>query len=88
MPLDPALLRPAQHCHASELGAVIGNAHDRTAAHGNEEIELTHDAQARQQRVGDQCQAFAREVIDNCQNPEAMMAPDGGSSRILATRWS
>ena len=46
MPLDPALLRPAQHCHAGELGAVIGNAHGRTAAHGNEEIELTHDAQA------------------------------------------
>jgi hypothetical protein len=42
-----------------------------TAAHGNEEIELTHDAQARQRGVGDQRQAFAREVIDDRQNPEA-----------------
>jgi hypothetical protein len=53
------------------LSAVIGNAHGRTAAHGNEEIELTHDAQARQRRIGNQCQAFAREIIDDRQDSEA-----------------
>jgi hypothetical protein len=72
VPLDLALalLRPAQYCHAGELGAVIGNAHGWTAAHGNEEIKLAHYAQARQRRVGDQRQAFAREIIDDRQYPE------------------
>ncbi len=32
VPLDPHLLAPAQDRHAGQLGAVVGDAHERTAA--------------------------------------------------------
>jgi hypothetical protein len=64
------LLRPAQHRHAGELGAVVGNDHGWTAAGGDQGVELAHDPQARQRGVGDQEEAFAREVVDEGQDAE------------------
>lgn len=53
VPLDPYLLTPAQDRHAGQLGAVVGDAHGRTAARGNDCREFAHDPQSRQRRVGE-----------------------------------
>lgn len=71
VPLNPNFLAPAQHRHAGQLGAVVGNTHRRSAAPGNNSIEFAHDPQARQRGVGDRRQALAREVVDDSQNAEA-----------------
>src|SRR5579871_6079723 len=70
VPFDPALLRPAQHRQTGQLGAVVGDDHGRTATHGDDRLELAHDPQSRQRRVGDQRQAFAREVVDDGEDAE------------------
>jgi hypothetical protein len=70
VPLDPSLLTEAQHRHSGLLGSVVGHAHRRSTAPGNDDIELTHDPQARQRGIGDERQAFTVEVVDDRQNPE------------------
>ena len=45
VPLDLAVLRPAQYCHAGELGAVVRNDHCRTTANGDHSIEFARDPQ-------------------------------------------
>jgi hypothetical protein len=71
VPLDLPVLRPAQHCHAGELGAVIGNDHCWTTAGCDHGVELARDPQAWQGRISDQNQAFAGEVVDDGQDAEA-----------------
>jgi hypothetical protein len=63
-------LAEAQHGHSGQLSTVVGQAHRRPAAPGNDDIELACDPQARQRSIGDERQAFASEVVDHSQNPE------------------
>jgi hypothetical protein len=68
VPRDAMLLSPAQHGQAGELGTVIGNNHSWAIAAGDDGIKLAGDTQARQRRIGDQRQAFASEIVDDCQD--------------------
>jgi len=79
MPVNLAVLRPAQDRHAGELGAVVANHGQRPTTPGNDGIQFTHHTVARQRGIGDQCQALPRMVIDDGQHPEA--AAIGESNR-------
>src|SRR5438477_12717096 len=70
MPVDAGLLPPAQDRHARELGAIVGDAVQRLAALGDDRVELTRDPQARERRIGDQCQALARKIVDDGEDAE------------------
>jgi hypothetical protein len=68
------ILRPGEDGVRGELGAVVGNDHFRLAATANQVGQLAGDTTARDRRVRDRCQAFARHVIDDVQNAEAPTA--------------
>ena len=65
VPLDLPPLAEAQHGHSGKLGSVVGHAHRRSTAPGNDDIKLTYDPQTRQRGIGDERQAFTGEVVDN-----------------------
>jgi hypothetical protein len=70
VPFDAPLLAPAQDREARQLGAVVGNAHEGAATARHDGLGLAHDPRAGKRGVGDQCQAFAAEVVDDCQDAE------------------
>ena len=84
VPLDLDLMAPAQHRHAGQLGAVVGDAHRRPTALGDEDLKLAHDPQARQRSVRDQRQAFTGEVVDDSENAEAAAFREGIRQEVQA----
>jgi hypothetical protein len=54
------------------------------AALGDHRVELAHHPCAGQRRIGDQRQAFAREVIDDRQNPEPPPVGEGIADEVEA----
>ena len=42
----------------------------RLTALGDDRVELTRDPQARERRIGDQCQALARKIVDDGEDAE------------------
>ena len=78
VPLDIALLRPAQDRHAGQFGAVIAD--DRMGAchpleHGC--IKFTPDPRTRDRRVGDQAHALPAVVINDSKDPEPPPTGEG-----------
>src|SRR5256886_4951032 len=90
MPVDPGLLAPAQDRHARELGAIVGDAVQRLAALGDDRVELTRDPQARERRIGDQCQALARKIVDDGEDAETATVAQRVAQKIErpALVWS
>ena len=71
MPVDPAILRPLEDRHAGQLGAVVADHGQRRAASADDGVQLPRHAGAGQRRIGDQTEAFPREVVDDAENAEA-----------------
>jgi putative autoinducer-2 (AI-2) aldolase len=71
MPIDAMILCPAQHRVRGELGAIVGNDHLRLTARADEHCQLACNPFARDRGVGDCCQTFACDVIDNVEDAEA-----------------
>jgi len=70
-----------------QLGAVIGEAHGRATATGDDGIEFAHDPQAGQRSVGDQRQAFAGEVIDDAKDAERRPSVKASDTKSRLQRW-
>lgn len=58
---------------------LVGDAEQRLATQGNNDVEPARHSEARERGVGDETQAFAREVVDHGENPEA---PPPGSQEL------
>ena len=71
VPSDAAFLLPAQDGVRSELGAVVADDHQGLSAGRDDGVELARHPSAGDRRVDDQRQAFAGEVVDNNEHPEA-----------------
>ena len=76
VPIDTVILRPAQHGARGELGAIVGHDHLRLAAHIDDHRELASDTLARDRRVGDRRQAFARDVVHDIEDAEPSAVSD------------
>ena len=70
VPGDRVVLAPAQDRHTGELGAVVGHDAQGPSAESDDAIELACNAHARDRSIGRQAEAFTREVVDDCQDPE------------------
>jgi hypothetical protein len=63
--------RLAQDGIRSKLGAIVGNDDLRPAANADEHRQLACNPFARDRGVGDSCQTFARDIIDNVEDAGA-----------------
>jgi hypothetical protein len=69
-PLDLAVARKREDRVRGELRPVVGDDHARFAAPPDQRRQLPGDAIARDRRVGDRREAFARHVVDDVENAE------------------
>ena len=63
VPFDAPIFLPLQDRARGQLGAVVGDDHQRSAARLDEGIELPRHSLAGERRVDDERQAFPREVV-------------------------
>ncbi len=84
VPVDASPLAPGEDCHRGQLRPVVRDNHLRSAAKGDQRVELAGDAVAGQRGVGDQGQALPTEVIDHRQHPEPTPVREGITDKIEA----
>ena len=85
VPLNVALLRPAQDRHAGQFSAVVADDRVR-ACHPLEDrrVELAPDPCARDRRIGDEAHALLAIVIDHREDPEPPPAGEGVGHEVEA----
>jgi hypothetical protein len=71
VPFDLVFFLPSQYGVRGELGAVVADDHAGAAAGLDDTVEFAHHTQAGERGIGDQGQAFPREVVDQGQDTEA-----------------
>ena len=82
VPSNAVVVLPFEHGSAGQLGAIVADDCLRSAMKGNQSIKLTRDPEAGDRGVGDQAEAFAREVVDHGQNTsETGKIPFGAERR-------
>jgi len=71
VPVDTALVSPAEDGVAGELAAVVADRHLRLAALHHQPLQLARDAGAGERGVGHQPQALAGAIVDDGEDAEA-----------------
>lgn len=71
VPIDLVVVDPPQNGVRGELSAIVADDSFRLAALVERPIDLANYPQARDRRVGDERQAFARAIVDNNQDAHA-----------------
>ena len=82
VPFHAPLLRPAQDCHAGQLGAVVADDHVRLTTLADDRCQLSRHPGTPDRRVRDQPHALPVKVIDDAQDTEAPPAHEAFRAEV------